>query len=271
MVIPSPMTPASAGVPAVGARRFAGRVATLAALTAVLAACDSGTTAPELGSARLDVRHAAPTGSTQPGSQTIVLGNGRNGLLHIPASYDAGVPTALAVLLHGAGGEGSDWSPFIELAETHGFAFFAPSSTAASWDLISLDSYGPDIAMLEANLPEIFAMVNVDPERLALGGFSDGGSYALSVGQANGDLFSHVIAFSPGFMTTVERVGKPLFFVSHGIQDPFLPIDQASRAIVPALTSAGYEVLYREFTGSHVVPLDVATEAFQWLVGTPDG
>jgi predicted esterase len=34
---------------------------------------------------------------------------------------------------------------------------------------------------------------------LAVSGFSDGASYALSIGPANGDLFTHVMAFSPGF------------------------------------------------------------------------
>lgn len=40
-------------------------------------------------------------------------------------------------------------------------------------------------------------------------GFSDGASYALSLGLPNGNLFSHIVAFSPGFMrapTLVRRV-----------------------------------------------------------------
>ncbi|HUH13354.1 MAG TPA: hypothetical protein VMK65_09600, partial [Longimicrobiales bacterium] len=108
-------------------------------------------------------------------------------------------------------------------------------------------------------------------ERVALGGFSDGASYALSLGQANGDLFTHVIAFSPGFMTWEERVGQPEFFISHGVHDPILPIDQASRLIVPALTSAGYSVRYQEFEGSHAVPEDVAMQAFAWFAGAGEG
>jgi poly(3-hydroxybutyrate) depolymerase len=40
----------------------------------------------------------------------------------------------------------------------------------------------------------------VDPQRICVSGFSDGASYALSLGLANGDLFTHVAAFSPGFM-----------------------------------------------------------------------
>jgi hypothetical protein len=33
----------------------------------------------------------------------------------------------------------------------------------------------------------------IDPARLAFAGFSDGGSYALSLGVTNGDVASHVI------------------------------------------------------------------------------
>ena len=38
-------------------------------------------------------------------------------------------------------------------------------------------------------------------------GFSDGASYALSLGAANGDLFTHIAAFSPGFMRPPVSVG----------------------------------------------------------------
>jgi predicted esterase len=40
-------------------------------------------------------------------------------------------------------------------------------------------------------------------------GFSDGASYALSLGLANGDLFTHVLGFSPGFMRVPRHVGRP--------------------------------------------------------------
>ena len=55
-----------------------------------------------------------------------------------------------------------------------------------------------------------------DPAHIAVGGFSDGASYALSVGITNGDLFTDVIAFSPGFMAPARQQGKPRLFISHG-------------------------------------------------------
>ena len=58
-----------------------------------------------------------------------------------------------------------------------------------------------------------------------------GASYALSVGLTNGDLFSDILAFSPGFMAPAVRHGAPNIFISHGTQDTVLPIDRCSRRI----------------------------------------
>jgi predicted esterase len=105
----------------------------------------------------------------------------------------------------------------------------------------------------------------VDPDRLAIAGFSDGATYALSVGLAQGLLFHHVLAFSPGFVIPAPRVGRPAIFISHGTADPVLPIDRCSRRIVPALRADGYPVRYHEFVGGHSVPASIATAAVATL------
>ena len=88
---------------------------------------------------------------------------------------------------------------------------------------------------------------------------------ALSVGLANGQLFTGVLAFSPGFDGTPDTRGKPRVFVSHGIADDVLPIDRCSRRIVSRLKRLGYAVTYREFDGPHLLPEPVAREAFAWM------
>jgi phospholipase/carboxylesterase len=85
------------------------------------------------------------------------------------------------------------------------------------------------------------------------------------LGITNGDLFTYVLAFSPGFMMPAGRRGSPRVLVSHGARDEVLPIDRCSRRIVPQLERAGYDVRYREFEGGHAVPPDVAREAIGWL------
>jgi predicted esterase len=105
----------------------------------------------------------------------------------------------------------------------------------------------------------------VDPARVIAAGFSDGATYALSLGLANGALFQRVMAFSPGFATLEEPEGSPRIFISHGRRDPVLPVEACSRRIVRALREVGYDVTYREFDGAHTVPEEVARDAALWL------
>jgi predicted esterase len=203
---------------------------------------------------------------TPPGTHTLGGAAPRDTLLYIPERYDPAQPAPLAVLLHGAGGEARHaLEPLQPLADAAGIVLVAPASRRQTWDAIR-DAYGPDVALIDAALALVFARYRVDPARLAIGGFSDGASYALSLGLTNGDLFTHIIAFSPGFAAPAERVGLPLVYVSHGTRDAVLPIDRCSRRIVPSLIGAGYVVNYHEFDGPHTVPPDIAHDAIRWFV-----
>ena len=119
--------------------------------------------------------------------------------------------------------------------------------------------------MIDQALEKTFSRYVVDLTRMAIGGFSDGASYALSLGITNGDLFAHVLAFSPGFMSPAGRRGSPRVFVSHGTRDGVLPIGHCSRQIVLQLRRADYEVLYREFDGSHTIPPKIRLEVVHWF------
>lgn len=105
----------------------------------------------------------------------------------------------------------------------------------------------------------------MDAARLAIGGFSDGASYALSLGLANGDLFRWILAFSPGFVAPPDMIGQPRIYIAHGTTDGVLPIDPCSRRLVPRLRRAGYSVCYDEFEGGHVVPAGIASVALALL------
>jgi phospholipase/carboxylesterase len=190
-----------------------------------------------------------------------------DGYLYVPAGYRMEHPIPLVLLLHGAGEDARDGlAQLREQADEAGLILLALSSCGPTWDLIlGRGQYGPDIAAIDRALEHAFSRCAVDPARVAIGGYSDGASYALSLGIANGDLFTHVLAFSPGFLAPASQVGSPRIFVSHGTQDRWLPIDSCSRKIVPQLELAGYEVRYHEFEGGHVVPPVIAQEAASWL------
>jgi phospholipase/carboxylesterase len=214
---------------------------------------------------RLRVRPAAePISDPQPlGLRPLGTGAPARGdhLLYVPEGYGVRHPAPIMVLLHGAGGDASATLELLRgLAEATGSILLAPTSREYTWDVI-VGGYGPDVEAIDRVLEETFSHYAVDPTRLAVGGFSDGASYALSLGINNGDLFTDVLAFSPGFMAPSVRVGIPRFFVSHGTRDQVLPIERSSRRIVPQLEHAGYEVTYREFEGGHTVPPEIALEA----------
>lgn len=128
-----------------------------------------------------------------------------------------------------------------------------PVLRSSTWDSIRGD-YGPDVETIDRAPERIFELVSVDPGRIAMGCFSDGASFALGLGLANGDLSAKIIAFSPGFVPPGRRVGRRGISVSHGDADDVLPIGRTSRRLVPALKKDGYDVTYREFKGPHTVP-----------------
>jgi phospholipase/carboxylesterase len=151
------------------------------------------------------------------------------------------------------------------LADRSGLILLAPDSRRQTWDVIS-GGYGPDVAYIDRALELTFSRYHINPAHIAVGGFSDGASYAISLGVTNGDLFTHIVAFSPGFMAPAGRHGSPAIFVSHGTKDRVLPIETCSRVIAPRLKREGYRVHYREFDGPHTVPYDIAHEAIEWFL-----
>ena len=188
-------------------------------------------------------------------------------LLYVPAGYRGNEPLPLLVMLHGAGGTSRG---ALDLVKSHadalGILVLAPKSRAETWDIIADGRLGPDEAALDALVRQASVDYAVDQRRIAIGGFSDGASYALAIGLARADRFSDILAFSPGFAAVGAVAGTPAIFISHGTADRVLPIEACSRRIVPRLRRAGYGVRYEEFEGGHKVPAALAREALEAFV-----
>ena len=152
----------------------------------------------------------------------------------------------------------------ISLYESRNVVVLAPDSRSVSWDL-AYGGFGADVKFIDSALAYTFDRCVINPASIALGGFSDGASYALSLGASNGDFFSHLLGFSPGFFGPATQRGRPKVFVSHGRVDPILPFSWTSTNLVPSLTSQGYSVNFVPFDGGHALPLAVATEAMDWF------
>jgi len=232
---------------------------------AALAGCSSGPTASS-GSARLSARPGEPVNPLPPGLMPLGFASGRDGYLLIPTSNQSDVAAPLMLVLHGAGSSADEMLDFRSAdAEREGILLLAVDSRGSTWDAMR-GVYGPDVAFLDQALAYVFARCRVDPSHVIVEGFSDGASYALGLGLANGDLFTRVVALSPGFIPGFddEPVGNPPIFVAHGTQDAILPIDETSRPLVAALREQGYTVEFVEHAGGHNVPAAVAAEALAW-------
>jgi len=215
---------------------------------------------------RLSARPGMPTIAPTRGLQRLGLDPLRDGNLYVPSSYISGVSWPLFVALHGAGGSADDWTDYPGRAEARSMVFLAPDSRGPTWDAI-LGSFDRDVGFLDRALRHTFDRCRIDPSRIALGGFSDGATYALPMGIANGDLFTHAVAYSPGYLIrTSPSSRKPRVFVSHGSRDQVLPVESSRSSIVPTLRDDHYDVTYREFDGTHQIPPEIADESLDWFL-----
>jgi phospholipase/carboxylesterase len=200
----------------------------------------------------------------RPGQHRLELGEAdRDGLYYVPRDKaDTALP--LWVVLHGAGGTAQSAAYVFSFADEFGVLVMAPDSRdERTWDGV-LRSWGPDVEFIAAAVDRVTTRFPVDRQRMTLAGFSDGASYALSLGISYGDEFSRIVAMSPGVMQPMAARGKPKIFISHGTTDAVMPIDETSRKFVPRLKALGYDVTYREYEGRHTVSPPIVREAFEW-------
>ena len=243
-------------------------LAALALLVLGIAGCGGGT--DEAGPAVVDVT-TGTAGSTQeqdacsPGVHELTLDNGQAAEMRVTPGTGA---RALIVALHGAGGTPAGaLEAFSGGWQEPGLVLIAPASKGQTWSILRSER-DRDLDSVNLALAEAYERCEIDRRRIAVGGFSDGATYALTLGVSNGDLFPAVIAFSPGGIVAGEQRGVPRFFVSHGTHDSVLPIGRAGDAVVKKLRDAGDPVTYRRFDGDHEVPAATSRAAIRWFLRT---
>jgi phospholipase/carboxylesterase len=198
-----------------------------------------------------------------PGEHAFTLSNGRPARMRVTPGSGA---RALVVVLHGAGGtRASGLDAFRGGWDEPGLVLIAPASKGQTWSILR-SQQDVDLESVNLALAEAYGRCTIDRGRLAVGGFSDGATYALTLGVSNGDLFPAVMALSPGGIVAGEQRGAPRFFVSHGTLDTVLPIARAGDAVVEKLRDAGYRVTYRRFRGGHEASPETSAAAVRWFL-----
>ena len=239
----------------------------IAAATPALAATRSG---------QLETPPPA-TAPASPETRSGVVQLAGGAYAYLPRGLDRS-PRPLLVALHGAGGEPADvLAAWRDYADRNRIVLLIPRSIKGTWDMVEdLKSrlgaemnvqprFGKDLQAIDDALADLFARVAIDARRIGLIGFSDGASYAISVGTANPRLFSAVIALSPGHSFAAKYDKAQRVFVSHGERDQILPFSNA-RAIVARMRGRGMTVQFEPFEGRHEVPAAIRDKAIAFFV-----
>jgi len=179
----------------------------------------------------------------------------------------AGEPAGGLVLLHGRGADEHDLYPLLDALDPgrrlHGYTPRAPLALppgGAHWYFVPRVGFPDPQTFAEGFgvLTDWFDGLPYPPDRIVLGGFSQGAvmSYALGLG-AGRPRTKALIALS-GFIPTVDGWQPDLdspfapIAIAHGTYDPVIPVEFGRHART-TLEAAGAEVWYRESPIEHSI------------------
>jgi phospholipase/carboxylesterase len=211
--------------------------------------------------------HAAP-----PPTGVVPLEHaGSQALLLVPETLDPGRRYPLLTVLHGAGRQDELLARAYRNEPARRQALFlVPRSFHLTWDLLACDER-PDLEFLDWAYADVQRRYPVDAQRLALIGYSDGASYALSVGLSNPRLFRAVMGWAAGFVVLdVANLAaddpKPAVLLEYGTHDELFPFEQVALPMRENLERLGYRVEFRvDEGGRHWPSGDFQPEALDWF------
>ncbi len=111
----------------------------------------------------------------------------------------------------------------------------------------------------------------VDPRKLVVLGFSQGGVLACDLVLGEPERFAGLIALSTWLPEAALRAHPECSahqnfpaLLLHGSEDPMIPVEQAQRAR-DALTARGLDVSYREYPMQHEINQEALIQIARWL------
>jgi phospholipase/carboxylesterase len=209
-----------------------------------------------------------------------------SGFIHcvrLPPEADPDRPVPMIVMLHGWGGdEGAMW--VFKQVIPPGVAVITPRAPldlgngSYAWfyrndplHLTDPDSLLAAIAKLEQFLTSLPQLYPVDPSRLLLIGFSQGGAVSNSLVMARPELVMGVALLSGMGFELPELVpqamslaGLPVF-IAHGIRDEIVPLSAAQEAR-KRYKELGADVTYNEYNVGHKMHTQGIKDLRAWVV-----
>jgi predicted esterase len=145
-----------------------------------------------------------------------------NYLLYVPKQCVGTQRVPLFVLVHGGGRSGrEEFDKFQQLADKYGVIVLFPTSPSGHWHMGGTAQTQKEVHYIDSAMKLVLRTNAIDPNRIALLGFSEGGVVSMYVGRNNLDVFSRVVPMS--FFGIRDRVGPPnaktQFLVSGGIAE----------------------------------------------------
>ena len=206
-------------------------------------------------------------------------------LLHRPPASGVTQPWLL-VLMHGVGSNEDDLFGLADFvpAPFHVVSLRAPfvlGPDSYAWFEFSVAPDGSrhihtaqEAASREAivRTVQVAALkLGVPPDRVVLGGFSQGGIMALSLLRTQPAMLQAALVMHSRLLPEVDALAAPAqalngkqLWVSHGLQDGVIPIASA-RAIRDLAGTLPVALTYHEYPGAHEIRPEELQAAMQWL------
>ena len=207
-----------------------------------------------------------------------------------PDGYDADRPYPLAVLLHGYGSHMGDLAALCPEIDTGRLLYALPNapvrldlgygSVGFAW-VHPPEGDRPEAAQdaedkRSAFLSEVTGRHQVEPGRIVVGGFSQGGVMAFRWGLPNPDTFMGLFALSArmpepdSMLTRLPDERRQPIFISHGTLDPIIAVNEG-RSSRLFLQSNGFDPEYHEYEMGHQITPAVLADLVKWLDGVLAG
>jgi len=208
---------------------------------------------------------AAPASPATARTPAIVQHFSANAFAYVPATITG--PAPLIVILHGAGGDARFFlDQFKHDADRRGAILLSVQSSGRTWAQRKPTDDEADVANIKTAISELTVKAPIDRGRTTVMGFSDGASYALSIGMAYPGLFRTIVAFSPGYAFAPSDIDtQQRIFITHSRRDPILPAANV-RDMIKGLEGAGYSPEVHWFNGGHEIDPQLKNAALDFAL-----
>jgi phospholipase/carboxylesterase len=192
-------------------------------------------------------------------------------------------PTRLLVLIHGwMGDEDSMWTLVRRISSAYTVLaprgiFFVPEGgyswrkiKPGTWGMAAMEDFRPAAEALRVFIDDWSATVGMDVNQFDLMGFSQGAAVTFTLALLHPERVQRLVALSGFIPQNAEtilspgRLSEKKIFISHGLQDDLIPVQQARRSLL-LLKAAGAEVSYCESDTGHKVSKQCQKEMEMFL------